>query len=224
MRGTYQPFFVTGLLRSRTGWLANWLTYERSFCWHDAFRWSTQDGLAQDGLVDSLCLMSQDPERWLDDALEGLPRLFRDTAYRMRLREGRLHGAGVLIGRQVYVGMSDPACAGVWDCLAEMFPDAPWVIIQRPVEDVARSCGGLVSVDWLRQQQQMLEDCAYDTRALVVPFDEIDVMLHEIGYHVMGGEFIANTHRDKQLKTWNVQVPMNHIRDVIQSVYREEDE
>jgi hypothetical protein len=79
-------------------------------------------------------------------------------------------------------------------------------------------------VDWLRQQQQMLEDCAYDTRALVVPFDEIDASLHEIGYHVMGGEFIANTHRDKQLKTWNVQVPMNHIRDVIQSVYREEDE
>ena len=30
-----QPFFVTGLPRSRTTWLANWLTAGRAFCFHD---------------------------------------------------------------------------------------------------------------------------------------------------------------------------------------------
>lgn len=29
------PFFVTGLPRSRTAWCANWLTTDRSFCFHD---------------------------------------------------------------------------------------------------------------------------------------------------------------------------------------------
>ena len=29
------PFFVTGLPRSRTAWLANWLTTDRSICYHD---------------------------------------------------------------------------------------------------------------------------------------------------------------------------------------------
>lgn len=29
------PFFVTGLPRSRSAWLANWLTTDRTLCWHD---------------------------------------------------------------------------------------------------------------------------------------------------------------------------------------------
>lgn len=29
------PFFVTGLPRSRTAWMANWLTTDRSLCYHD---------------------------------------------------------------------------------------------------------------------------------------------------------------------------------------------
>jgi hypothetical protein len=34
--GHHTPFFVTGLPRSRTAWLANWLTTDRSLCYHDA--------------------------------------------------------------------------------------------------------------------------------------------------------------------------------------------
>lgn len=30
-------FFITGLPRSRTAWLANWLTWGGSFCYHDGF-------------------------------------------------------------------------------------------------------------------------------------------------------------------------------------------
>lgn len=31
-------FFITGLPRSRTAWLANFFTHGNSFCWHDAMR------------------------------------------------------------------------------------------------------------------------------------------------------------------------------------------
>ena len=33
-----QHFFITGLPRSRTAWLANFFTYGKSVCWHDASR------------------------------------------------------------------------------------------------------------------------------------------------------------------------------------------
>lgn len=34
-------FFITGLPRSRTAWLANLLTYSTSFCWHDALTFTS---------------------------------------------------------------------------------------------------------------------------------------------------------------------------------------
>ena len=41
-----QNFFITGLPRSRTAWLANFLTYNVSFCWHDALSFcKTPQGL-----------------------------------------------------------------------------------------------------------------------------------------------------------------------------------
>jgi len=33
-----QTFFITGLPRTRTAWLANLLTYQSSFCFHEAFK------------------------------------------------------------------------------------------------------------------------------------------------------------------------------------------
>ena len=35
------PFFIAGLPRSRTAWLANWFTSESSYCIHDAWRYCT---------------------------------------------------------------------------------------------------------------------------------------------------------------------------------------
>lgn len=35
---TLTPFFITGLPRSRTSWLANWFTWDRSACLHDGLR------------------------------------------------------------------------------------------------------------------------------------------------------------------------------------------
>lgn len=33
-----EPFFITGLPRSRTAWLANLFSYENSFCFHEALK------------------------------------------------------------------------------------------------------------------------------------------------------------------------------------------
>ena len=33
-------FLITGYPRSRTAWLANWMTYGRSFCFHEAVKWA----------------------------------------------------------------------------------------------------------------------------------------------------------------------------------------
>lgn len=41
MTHSVNHFFITGLPRSRTAWLANFFTYAKSFCWHDA---STRGG------------------------------------------------------------------------------------------------------------------------------------------------------------------------------------
>ena len=38
MNPTIPPFFILGLPRSRTAWLANWLTTDRSLCLHDGTR------------------------------------------------------------------------------------------------------------------------------------------------------------------------------------------
>jgi hypothetical protein len=37
-----QPFFIIGLPRSRTAWLANFLTWGKCFCWHEATRYIGQ--------------------------------------------------------------------------------------------------------------------------------------------------------------------------------------
>lgn len=41
------PYFITGLPRSRTAWLANLLTWGESFCWHEA---SAAGGLTVEGM------------------------------------------------------------------------------------------------------------------------------------------------------------------------------
>ena len=38
MRGVLDKYFITGLPRSGTAWLANFMTYGSSFCYHEALR------------------------------------------------------------------------------------------------------------------------------------------------------------------------------------------
>lgn len=61
-----KPFFITGLPRTRTAWLANLLTYGNSFCLHDGLM---QGGLA--GLVAMLRTLGQS-RSFVGDADSGL--------------------------------------------------------------------------------------------------------------------------------------------------------
>jgi hypothetical protein len=51
------PFFITGLPRSRTAWLANFFTTDHSFCYHDISRvgsvWSILESTSSDFVGDS---------------------------------------------------------------------------------------------------------------------------------------------------------------------------
>lgn len=60
-----QHYFITGLPRSRTGWLANLLTYGPSFCWHDA----VQHGWNAAGVMGQL---AQTPAQFAGDSDSGL--------------------------------------------------------------------------------------------------------------------------------------------------------
>jgi hypothetical protein len=51
------PFFITGLPRSRTAWLANFFTTDHSFCYHDISRvgsvWAILESTSSDFVGDS---------------------------------------------------------------------------------------------------------------------------------------------------------------------------
>jgi hypothetical protein len=84
-------FFIVGLPRSRTSWLAAWLThYPRSFCFHDGLK----DCAAPDDLAEKFRLTGADI---CGNADSGLP-LFHER-------------------------------------LAELFPEARYVFIERPMLD-----------------------------------------------------------------------------------------
>ncbi len=69
------PFFITGLPRSRTAWLANFLTYGPSVCLHDALR----EGTGVEDLAKRLdTLRANTNATFVGDADPGLPNFARE--------------------------------------------------------------------------------------------------------------------------------------------------
>lgn len=60
------PFFITGFPRSRSAWLANFLTYKDSFCFHDAIQhcWADPKKLRE--------LFNEVPERYVGNSDSGI--------------------------------------------------------------------------------------------------------------------------------------------------------
>jgi len=87
-------FFIVGLPRSRTAWLANLLTYGDSFCFHDA--------------------LSHVPSP------QHLPALF-------------------MSGGRPVIGDADPSVPLFHGEIAELFPEAQYVFVDRPYEDALAS-------------------------------------------------------------------------------------
>lgn len=88
------PFFITGLPRSRTAWLANFFTWRESFCHHDALRM----GLSVEALREQL---------------ESVPAR--------------------------YVGDSDSGLVMFAEQIVKEWPDARWLLVQRPVRECLES-------------------------------------------------------------------------------------
>lgn len=60
------PFFITGLPRSRTAWFANLFTHKDSYCFHEAtLRCNTPDDLRQ--------IMQSRPEKYVGNSDSGIP-------------------------------------------------------------------------------------------------------------------------------------------------------
>ncbi len=138
------PFFVTGLPRSRTAWLANWLTTDHSICWHDV-RFERNMVASQFGIktvgFSSSELVSQFEEikelfpeaPWIvvlrnsQDALVAFKRWAGDLLPQDDLMEkfwaDRCHEIGKLCthGNVTTVKYEDldlePICAGIWSTL-----------------------------------------------------------------------------------------------------------
>lgn len=90
-------FFITGLPRSRTAWLANLLTWGRTFCYHEPLYSCTR--------VADLNLLADKAKA-----------------------EGLLN-----------VGGSDSGLPFFWRETRELFPNALWLVVRRPVKDVVIS-------------------------------------------------------------------------------------
>jgi len=136
-------FFIMGLPRSRTAWLANWFsqTHARtsSFCFHDGSR------------------------------LGNITALFD---------EYQDHGYD-------YLGNSDSSIGFQYEWLAQAYPEAKWLLVERPLEDVlvaARRALGWMGVapgdavegmEALVERHEEIKAKAPAERLLVLPFDEL---------------------------------------------------
>lgn len=158
-------FIIAGLPRSRTGWVANYLTYGDMFCLHDGLKFCA-DGV-----------------KALRDMTSSMPE-------------------GVK-----FVGLSDPCAALAQDKLIKEFPEAKWVLIERPYADVERSVRKVHGkTDGLHILQSKLEELRAKVNPLVIQFDEIDYWIGRIGHFVSGSTWNCPAQRHDMLIGMNVSV------------------
>lgn len=98
-----EPFFITGLPRSRTAWLANLFSYENSFCFHEALRKCSE-------IKDIKKIFNGVNKQYVGDSDSGLP-FFIDEVLDL-FPESKL----VLVNR----GVSEAI-----ESLGKVFPDYP---------------------------------------------------------------------------------------------------
>lgn len=126
-------YFIVGLPRSRTAWLANFLTHGASLCFHEALRYVEKP-------EELKAFMERDAD---------------------------------------YVGDCDPMLAIHWRKVAEMFPDAKWVVIDRKIEDVRKSCQrvGVPEVGLEKLHENLSELCK-ELTPWYVDYERLDDNIH----------------------------------------------
>lgn len=107
-RPRMNPFFITGLPRSRTAWLANFFTYGPAFCGHDLLK----------------------------------------SCRSLDMLEATLESFGT-----PFAGDSDSGLLVVADAVYRRWPEAKWIIVDRPGEDCLRSYVDHFAVEPYRNQR-----------------------------------------------------------------------
>lgn len=157
-------FFILSLPRSRTAWLANFLTFENSFCFHE-------------GLLEC-------------DKVDKLKSLFAST------------------GKQI-VGNSDCGNILFLDELIKAFPDAKYVVIKRPLEEVKKEMRGMGLGDWdgwtLDISEKRMNEVMKDVDALIIDYHDLDEQAcKQIWDHCIGTPF--NSTRWRMLDGLDIQI------------------
>lgn len=157
--------FVTGLPRSGSAWLANYLSYGPGMFIHDAWKSCT-------------------PE-----------------AFKTRVElEKDIKVAGVV----------DCGNALIFDKIDKVFPEAKWVLITRPPDDVRKSCDTIQFpyMDFTAKLRSLL----LKKDALKVPFVEMFDRADEIGRYLFD-DWSCPSWRKGQLKSLNVQLHWGRVSE-----------
>lgn len=95
-----------------------------------------------------------------------------------------------------------------WRILDDWFPNAPWVVIDRPFSTTLQSCQSIspeVTYDGLMSMNRELTALTKKIRPMVVQFESIEpVMCYQIAEHL--GIDIGPTARVRQLCDMNIQI------------------
>ena len=166
------PFFITGLPRSRTAWLANYFSYGLSVCWHDLL-------------------------------------------HRMSLRDIM---AGLAKTGATYGGYSDPALLLHWREVVKLYPEAKWILIDRPTAEVAKSWKQITGdkteafLEDLIQEMNQLASSVAD--GYLVKYNGIDQQLEKMAALVTPS-YVCPPWRANMLKTFNVQITLDGIVEAL---------
>jgi hypothetical protein len=160
--------FITGLPRSGSAWIANYLSYGDTMVLHDAWK------------------------SYAPDVLKVKFSMFKD------IKAGGAADAGNLF---------------LLSEIDKEFPDAKWVLITRPQEEIEASCKNIKFplVDFTQRLKILINS----REVLKVPFKEMFDRADEIGRYIHA-DFKCPSWRKSQLKILNVQLNWGRVSDQFQ--------
>lgn len=114
------------------------------------------------------------------------------------------------------IGNSDPANLLFWEQIVEWFPDAKWVVIERPFEEVVKSCQKICPIERpaLWAMADKLSELIGTLKPMVVDFHSItpEVAMNVAEYC---GIDAGNLKRAEQLCRMNVQLEPSYLKQAL---------
>lgn len=116
-------------------------------------------------------------------------------------------------------GNSDPANLLFWPKIREWFPDAPWVVIRRPFEEVLMSCNRILKVSGveLAKMRTFMDDLTDVVNPMIVDFHQITPRVARNVADYVGVD-AGPLARAEMLCRMNVQMDKNEMRKTLQAL------